>query len=305
MNYLYIIACFFCLVGVASGQTAYQGGGGSAVVYNTFNSPFNCEMFRGDSTSGTITANYLSGQNCIFFKGSSGSAQAVDVFDNPAACPAFYASLNGASAYNARSYSEDFGACYFIILPIEASPLFAKIVDNEGWLYWSTYAELENAGFEIQKSVDAVHWESIGWINGAGNHQGTLSYEYLDKFLQNRPQYYRTIQFDFDGQATISNVVNLHPSQSNPKQNLLAIYPNPIQRGNQLKIRSWLADDLSGKIKLYTTMGQLILSQKFRFNAFDQLVELPINDLASGQYILVLEDNDGQALNQQKIVVLP
>ena len=75
--------------------------------------------------------------------------------------------------------------------------------------------------------------------------------------------------------------------------------------GNRLKIRSWVADDLNEKLKLYTTMGQLILSQAFRHDAYDQLVELPVNYLASGQYIFVLEDNDGLALNQQKMVIIP
>lgn len=197
------------------------------------------------------------------------------------------------------------GGCYFVALPIEASPLFAKIEDNEGLLYWSTYAEVDNEGFEIQKSFDAVHWESIGWVNGAGNYQGTISYEFLDRSLQYRQQYYRTVQMDYDGQSTISNIVHLHPSQSKPKRNHIAIYPNPIQVGNTLKVRAWLQDELQGSIKLYSIMGQLLFVQAFSFDTFNQLIELPIDNLSAGHYLLIIEDNQGQSLNQQKIVVTP
>lgn len=306
MFYLQLIACCLSIV-VVKAQVAYQGGSGSAssAVSATFNPPIFCGMFRGSTASGAVTGSYASGQNCIFFKGSSGSAQAANQFDNPASCPAFYASVNGASAYDARSYSDDFGGCYFVALPIEASPLFAKIEDNEGLLYWSTYAEVDNEGFEVQKSFDAVHWESIGWVNGAGNYQGTISYEFLDRSLQYRQQYYRTVQMDYDGQSTISNIVHLHPSQSKPKRNHIAIYPNPIQVGNTLKVRAWLQDELQGSIKLYSIMGQLLFVQAFSFDTFNQLIELPIDNLSAGHYLLIIEDNQGQSLNQQKIVVTP
>lgn len=327
MNYLKIALCLMVLSKL-HGQTAYQGGVGSAFnsvlllgadtcvhfyggstgsaqASTVYDNPFLCGMFSGDSTSGTASADYLSGQDCIFFKGSTGSSYQDAFYDNPAACPAFYASANGGSAYDARSYTEDEGICYFVALPIEASPLFAKIEQNDGVLYWTTYAELNNSGFEIQKSYDAIEWETIGWVNGAGDYQGALQYEYIDRNLSYQNQYYRTIQFDYDGTATISNVVNLHPSQSSPKQNHIAIYPNPLQSGNTLKVRSWLDYELKGSLSLYSTLGQLMHQQQFTFDNFSQLVELELSHLPSGHYFLIIQDVNGEPLNKQKIVIIP
>ena len=52
-------------------------------------------------------------------------------------------------------------------------------------------------------------------------------------------------------------------------------------------------------------MGQLLFVQAFSFDTFNQLIELPIDNLSAGHYLLIIEDNQGQSLNQQKIVVTP
>ena len=78
------------------------------------------------------------------------------------------ASANGHDGF-ASALASDFntGICLVIDLPIESSPLFAKIEDGHGKLYWSTYTELNNSGFEIQKSMDGINWTKIGWVQGS------------------------------------------------------------------------------------------------------------------------------------------
>ena len=291
------------LAGVDTCVNFYSGNAGSAVASTQYINPNTCGMFLGDSLSGAVFGQRSSTQNCIFFKGNQGSGYGNDLFDNSAACPAFYASSSGNDGYYARSYSEDAGICYFVALPIQASPLFAKIEDNKGYLYWYTYVEVNNAGFEIQKSYDGIHWESIGWINGEGDYTGELKYDFYDHKLLYRNQYYRTVQADYDGLLTISNIVSLHPSASNSKPNHIAIFPNPVRLGQDINIRSWISYELNVEYLIFNTLGQLMDKGTFLFDEYNNYYNLSTHNLSQGNYFLILRNEEG-ILSKQKIIVI-
>lgn len=302
--------------GIASGSTSlalagvdtcihfFGGGQGSSSDTAHYANPYACTTYRGDSLSGYTHNNDLtSTQNCIFYVGESGSGYSEDFYDNPTACPSYFASPSGNDGYHARSYTETSGSCYIVTLPIEASPLFAKIEDKQGLLSWSTYAEENNEGFEVQKSLDGVEWTVIGWLDGAGDYVGTLDYDFVDEQLQYQNQYYRFKQIDFDGSYTYSNVVNLHPSMTNRTPDFIAIYPNPVRSGNYLNIRSWVSRELEINIQLYNTLGQLVLTKQAALSELNSLIELPLGNIPQGNYFLVLIDKTGTILTQQKVVV--
>jgi len=50
-------------------------------------------------------------------------------------------------------------------LPIEMTdPLRVHLKDETAILEWRTAIEVDNAGFEIQRSKDGIEWEKIGWL---------------------------------------------------------------------------------------------------------------------------------------------
>lgn len=292
------------LAGVDTCVHFFGGDAASGSDTGQYNNPYACDTYRGDSLSGYTHNNELaSTQNCIFYKGEAGSGYSEELYDNPAACPSYFASASGDDGYAARSYTETFGSCYVVSLPIEASPLFAKIEDKKGILNWSTYTEINNQGFEIQKSLNAVDWEVIGWLDGVGNHIGTLGYKFVDEQLQYQNQYYRFKQIDFDGSYTYSNIVNLHPSMTTTQKDYIAIYPNPVRSGSHLNIRSWVSREIELNIQLYNTLGQLVLTKRATLDELNSLIEFPIENIPQGNYFLLLSDKTGIVLSQQKVVV--
>ncbi len=156
------------LAGVDTCIHFYGGQNGSGAANSLYSNPYNCNMFFGDTVSGYDANVVPSTQACFSYNGENSSGYNKNNYDNPAACPAFYASASGNDGYATRSYSDDNGGCYAVALPIESSPLFAKIQDKKGYLYWTTYSEENNAGFEIQKSFDGIAWQAIGWVEAAG-----------------------------------------------------------------------------------------------------------------------------------------
>ncbi len=85
-------------------------------------------------------------------------------------------------------------------LPIELLSFHASTLDKAIGLYWSTAAEINNMGFEIQRmNTSSSGWDVIGWVDGNYNYNGVLNYSFTDFNPQESVNYYRLRQLDFDG----------------------------------------------------------------------------------------------------------
>src|SRR5690606_3247980 len=59
-------------------------------------------------------------------------------------------------------------------LPVELLTLRADPVNNEFIkVSWATASEINNAGFEVLRSIDGVNFDYIGWVTGVGNASST------------------------------------------------------------------------------------------------------------------------------------
>ncbi|MBZ0199511.1 MAG: Omp28-related outer membrane protein, partial [Ignavibacteriaceae bacterium] len=64
------------------------------------------------------------------------------------------------------------------VVPVELTSLTGDITDNNIILRWSTASELNNHGFEIEKSADGFNFEKCGFIEGAGSSTEKRDYLY-------------------------------------------------------------------------------------------------------------------------------
>lgn len=251
-----------------------------------------CVMYWGDSLSGYRSNALASTQNCIFFKGEDGSGYNQNTYLSPFVCPSFLSSGRD-DGFGARSYTEDNGGTCYITVPIESSPLFGEVRnDDDGYLYWKTYSELNNDGFEVQKSLNAVEWEAIGWVAGAGNSTETLLYDFGDMNLDAEVQYYRFRQVDFDGTQSFSNIVALSLSQPNPAQYFVQVYPNPVIGDYPLHVQAWLPNALTMRVQVHNALGQLVSTHLFGFEAGNSQQSISTEKLPAGTYFLSAQTAD-------------
>ncbi|MCF0070617.1 T9SS type A sorting domain-containing protein [Dyadobacter sp. CY261] len=123
----------------------------------------------------------------------------------------------------------------------EISPLPVRLVSFEGKLntaglaelHWKTAQEIDNLGFEIQKSLDGKTWELLGWIDGAAISNTEHSYRYIDQEFVTT-SYYRLRQVDFDDSYTYSKTVCVIPEKESLDR--FHVYPNP-SRENKVKVQ--------------------------------------------------------------------
>ncbi len=166
-----------------------------------------------------------------------------------------------------------------VVLPVELTHFNAFQKGTEVLLEWQTASETNNAGFEIQKSVDGKQWEKLVFVEGAGTTFESNSYAFLDEYPFNGLNYYRLKQIDFDGRFEYHKVALVN---FNTLKNDIVIYPNPVQ--NQLIVElpnSW-KDMVNTQIFDMTSR----LVQEDQIN--NQQTTLDFSKLHQGQYTIRL-----------------
>jgi hypothetical protein len=84
------------------------------------------------------------------------------------------------------------------LLPVSFGSFTGKYWNGAAKLNWSTYSELNNQGFHIEKSTNGLAFERIAFLKGAGNSNAKQLYQFIDKQFK-ESAYYRLVQSDFDG----------------------------------------------------------------------------------------------------------
>ena len=147
------------------------------------------------------------------------------------------------------------------LLPVELKGFSAILIGDHVKLSWSTATEVNNYGFEIERTnlLENNSWYIIGFVDGHGTSNTANSYEYLDthsSWLNDSENiYYRLKQIDLDGQTKYSMLVIV----TSPLPNTIYLgqnYPNPFD--NVTIIPFALAKPSAVNISIYDVYGRKI-----------------------------------------------
>lgn len=199
------------------------------------------------------------------------------------ACPNQY-TLTGLTSFS--KFTLDGATQTNTTLPVELLYFKANAVDNKVVkLNWATATEINNEGFEVQRSKNGVDFEKIAWVNGAGNSNEIVQYQLFDNEPYTGVSYYRLKQIDFDGQYEYSNIEAVNLSRNNSDENVVdfVVYPNPFENIITVKTKG----NIVSQAILYDVAGKLIFSTSFEGDT-----ELNLHNVAKGSYMLkIVSDN--------------
>ncbi|WP_254413032.1 T9SS type A sorting domain-containing protein [Dyadobacter diqingensis] len=133
-------------------------------------------------------------------------------------------------------------------MPVKLISFEGAIEENVIALKWSTAWEEQNQGFEIQRSSNAVNFETIGYVDGKSTVKNRSDYSFKDTDVHpGQTYYFRLKQLDLDGSFEFSRIiaVNADPGEDS------FIFPNP-NTGNFTVSTS---GKISGHFKLYNASG--------------------------------------------------
>lgn len=165
-------------------------------------------------------------------------------------------------------------------LPIELGRFAAVSENNSVLVQWTTLTEINNDFFTIQRSADGINYEDIAYVNGAGNSQTALDYDFTDKDPLAGRSYYRLRQTDFDGQFEVflPQAVYLN-NELDPG---FIVYPNPAAETAFLRIPEGSS---AVQVQLFDRSGRMInLASRLQME-YDR-AQIDLNGLAEGLYLL-------------------
>jgi len=189
-------------------------------------------------------------------------------------------------------------------VPVELTSFTASVTKTEIILNWITATELNNQGFEIERSYDNNNFEKISFVPGFGTTTETKSYSYTIEKPLAGIQYYRLKQIDFNGTFEHSNSVEVDgpvPADFVLNQN----YPNPFNPSTSISFS--LPVESSVKIKLFSMLGEEVAEiVNENFQAGSHKVDFIANGLTSGAYIYTIDavGVNGQIFNSNKKMIL-
>ncbi|MCX6152281.1 MAG: T9SS type A sorting domain-containing protein [Ignavibacteriales bacterium] len=200
-------------------------------------------------------------------------------------------------------------------LPVELIYFYPQITANVVWLYWGTATEVNNYGYDIERSDSSQNWEAIGFVLGHGNSFSPKDYNFEDSTLtKNGIYFYRLKQIDTDGgieysdtvRILFSGITSVEINNTVTSFRLNQNYPNPF---NPSTIISWqLPANGNVSLKIYDVFGREIstliddeILQRGRVGKYQ--VEFNSAGLASGIYFYKMEfqSSDSKYISVRKM----
>lgn len=139
------------------------------------------------------------------------------------------------------------------VLPVGLASFSALAEEHRTRLTWTTLTEQNNDRFEVQRSTEGWTFTTIGTVNGRGTTSNAQAYLFYDNSPAAGLNYYRLVQYDRDGKATIQGI---RTALFKTDAARLLLLPNVVS--DQARLQLTLAKAGSYSVELYNAQGLLL-----------------------------------------------
>jgi hypothetical protein len=167
-------------------------------------------------------------------------------------------------------------------LPIELLSFDATPIGGHVELDWSTLSEINNDYFTVERSYDAVNFEAVSVVSGAGNSNIRLKYNARDYDPYPGVSYYRLKQTDFNGDFTYSNIEAVIFESGSEMEMLLS--PNPVV--NDVKVQFSGVKFIKPVITIRDVRGNKVFEDIFEIKRNESSILIDMSLYASGLYFI-------------------
>ncbi len=190
-------------------------------------------------------------------------------------------------------------------LPVELTSFTASVVGSSVKLNWRTETEVNNYGFDIERTVISnevknLSWEKIGFVEGFGTSNSPKDYSFTDASVVSGTYSYRLKQIDNNGIFSYSKIVEVDLGVPK-KYELAQNFPNPFNPNTS--IRFSLPETGNVKLTVYNMLGQKIATLVNEVKeAGTHIINFNAEELNSGVYIYRIECNGFNEVRKMTLI---
>jgi len=249
-NIFFTLALVMC-VGITAAQNnaIFTGGNGDGWIGTTFIQP-GSNIFTGGNGDGWSIDNFLQPGDDIFTGGIGDG---------------------WSSAYRPQG-----------TIPVNFIYFTAQKKENNSVsVTWKTAQEMNSAYFNIERSIDALHYNFIGKVRASGNSSLPAEYIFIDKEPLRGTNYYRLKQVDIDGHFiyTPSRFVQFGEASA-----VLKFYPNPASSFLNIELTEAMKNE-DKVINISNILGVVVDQLKIKSNNAP-VIRIDLGNYMKGVYFI-------------------
>jgi hypothetical protein len=174
-----------------------------------------------------------------------------------------------------------------LILPIRLKSFSGTTEDQYNLLEWTTLAEKNVQWHLVERSANGASWSEIGRKSGQANSNSPLHYSLEDR----QPlalAYYRLRSIDFDGAASVSQVILL--TRRSEQFGITGAFPSPTT--GQLTVQFAAVSEEEVTIRLTDLVGRVALEQAATAIKGLNNAQLSLHHLPAGIYSITIANGE-------------
>ncbi len=189
-------------------------------------------------------------------------------------------------------------------LPIELIHFDATLERDNVKLVWASASETNNDFYTIERSPNGLSFEPVGTVDGAGNSNSRIDYDYLDEKPLEGTSYYRLKQTDFNGEYEYFDVIAVDYRKNGKGECELEVNPNPCVPQCKLSLGECRPEPGNPfRVNVFDISGNRV-STDLNGRALKEGTSLHLNtrnNMAPGVY--VVKASSGEEAHQEKVKV--
>ncbi|OFY72431.1 MAG: hypothetical protein A2275_01300 [Bacteroidetes bacterium RIFOXYA12_FULL_35_11] len=171
-------------------------------------------------------------------------------------------------------------------LPIQLLSFTAKTFDNVVLSEWTTVAEINNDFFTLERSKNAINFEEVTRVKGAGNSSSPIKYSAFDNNPYKGVSYYRLKQTDYNGQQSYSYIVSVYIDDTQAPISV-SMFPNPADAKTGFYLNcSDFDTNTDAVISISDMLGETVYTSKTVISEKQSIIKISNLTIAPGLYFI-------------------
>jgi hypothetical protein len=178
-------------------------------------------------------------------------------------------------------------------LPVSITKFVGERKGNTNLISWTTATEINNKGFELQHSATGTNFLPFTFVESRANNgvsSAVLNYQFVDTKPYAGNTYYRLKQIDKNGKSSYSNIISIKGDKIS-NISISDVYPNPATKVLNMTVAS--PNDEKVNIIISDITGKILQKQTTQIKSGNNVLQLQVDNLATGSYMLKVICNNG------------